>query len=54
MFEHSTCGSYAAEGWGPHSFNDYMRCRCGGEIVDPEARKRVVVLEAADDAVPES
>jgi hypothetical protein len=54
VFEHFTCGSYAAEGWGPHSFSDFRRCRCGGEIVDPEMRKRVVVLKAPDDAMPRS
>ena len=28
VFEHFTCPSYAAEGWGPHSFSDRRRCQC--------------------------
>ena len=32
VFEHFTCPTYAAEGWGPHSFSDdpSFHCRCGG------------------------
>ncbi len=38
VFEHFTCPKYAHEGWGPHSFSDLMRCRCGGELI-PDARR---------------
>lgn len=37
VFEHFTCPSYAHEGWGPHSFSDFIRCRCGGQELDQSA-----------------
>ena len=32
VFEHFTCPTFTAEGWGPHSFTSEteFHCRCGG------------------------
>ena len=48
VFEHFTCPSYIAEGWGPHSFSERTCCQCGGSDYTKERRRLFRDLTLAD------
>lgn len=50
VFEHFTCVSHVAEGWGPHSFSESeaYHCKCEGEPIYKAINAIIILLDRGD------